>query len=117
MRIRSLSSHGGQPRLGALRRDRYAGGQQGRIKSSTQTITQDGPRIIAWPLANFSVVDLNAVSSITLDVAPNFAADMRLDLFEIVGPPLHVPLLSSAAMLALVVVLAVLGLTSIVRSL
>jgi hypothetical protein len=90
---------------------------QGRIESSTQTITNDGPRAIAWPLANFSGVDLNAVRSITLDVAPNFAADMRLDLFEIVGPPVSVPLLSPAAMLALVLVLGLLGLTRIVRSL
>lgn len=85
--------------------------------SSTQTIPfpEWGPRTIAWPLANFSGVDLNAVRSITLVVAPNFAADMRLDLFEVAGPPVPVPLLSPATMLALVVVLGAVGLTTIVR--
>lgn len=88
----------------------------GGSASSTQTITQDGPRIIAWPLANFSAVDLNAVQSITLVIAPNLAADMRVDLFQVVGPPVHAPLLSPAAMLALVVTLGVIGLTTLVRT-
>jgi hypothetical protein len=87
----------------------------GGSASSTQTITTSGPLTIAWPLADFSGVDLNAVRSITLVIAPNSAADMRVDLFEVVSPPLGAPLLSPAMMLGLVVMLGVVGLTTIVR--
>jgi hypothetical protein len=83
--------------------------------SSTQTITTSGPTTIAWPLANFSGVDLNDVRSITLVIAPNSAADMRVDLFQVVSPPPAAPLLSPAMMLGLVVMLGVVGLTTIVR--
>jgi hypothetical protein len=89
----------------------------GGSASSTQTITTPGPVMIAWPLANFSGVDLNAVRSITLAIAPSpKGADMRLDLFEVVGPPVRAPLLSPAMILGLVVMLGLVGLTTIVRS-
>jgi len=88
----------------------------GGSASSTQTITTPGRVTIAWPLASFSSVDLNAVQSITLVIAPNLAADMRVDLFQVVGPPVLMPLLSPAGMLALVVMLGVIGLTTLVRA-
>jgi hypothetical protein len=88
----------------------------GGSASSTQTITTSGAATIAWPLANFSGVDLNDVRSITLLIAPNYAADMRMDLFQVVRPPVGAPLLSPAMMLILVLVLGVVGLTTVVRS-
>ena len=84
--------------------------------SSTQTITTSGPVTISWPMTDFSGVDLKAVRSITLVIAPNYAADMRMDLFQAVRPPVGAPLLSPAMMLALVLVLGVVGLTTAVRS-
>jgi hypothetical protein len=87
----------------------------GGSASSTKTITTSGPTTIMWPLADFSAVDLNAVSSITLVLTPSQAADMRVDLFEVVGPPVLAPLLSPVTMLGLVLLLGMVGLTTIAR--
>ncbi len=86
-------------------------------RSSTQTITAAGGRVIVFPMSDFSGLDLAAIQSISLTVFPmNNAADMELDRFDALPPSPPAPTLSSAMIVVLVGMLSLVGLFGVRRA-
>jgi len=87
-----------------------------RTTSVTRTVTAAGPQVVLFPLLEFGAVNVTAIRSISLNVDPSKAGDVRFRLFRIFTPPAAVPMLSAKACAALVATLLVIGVWAVRRA-